>query len=101
MPSATTWMFRLRAMATMALTMAWSDGSVTMSRTKLRSIFSESTRQRFRYDNEEYPVPKSSMAIFTPRSRRLASASSRNSPVRVSNSEPSVSSMAMSCGPMR
>ncbi len=40
-------------MATMALTMAWSEGSVAISRTKLRSILSESTRQRFRYDKLE------------------------------------------------
>ena len=40
-------------MAMIALTIARSLMSVTRSRTKLRSILSVSTRQRFRYDRLE------------------------------------------------
>ena len=44
---------QVAAMAMMALTIARSLISVTRSRTKLRSILSVSTRQRFKYDRLE------------------------------------------------
>ena len=46
--------------------MALSSASVTRSRTKERSIFNISTEKRFKQASEEYPVPKSSIAILAP-----------------------------------
>ena len=56
----------LRARSMMAAVMATSSASSGRLRTNARSILSLSIGKRFRFTSDECPVPKSSMASFTP-----------------------------------
>ena len=80
----------------MARTIMKSFASTCICITKERSILISSIGSRFRYDSDEYPVPKSSIDRPTP---TLDSASSTaidrpESPIR----KPSVSSMRRNAG---
>jgi hypothetical protein len=83
---------RLRAITMTACVMARSSLSSASAPTKERSTFSVLTLNRFRYDSDECPVPKSSRAMRTP--MRAKSASSDRVASQSSISIDSVSSMS-------
>ena len=67
-PSATVTSPSERPRRTMVLASTARSSRRSMSSMKLLSILSTSIGRRWRYDSEEYPVPKSSRAIRTPSS---------------------------------
>ncbi len=89
---------RLRAITITAWAMARSSVPSGNALTKERSTLSVLTLKRFKYDSEEWPVPKSSSAMRTP--MRAKSANNARVASLSSISIDSVSSISSRCGSM-